>query len=238
MTSPIKSNYYQVRLRELTNDDGSNPKNRELLKVKSASAADPLYNYDGLPLSSQQTIANESIPTESTQRNLMNEVIFDVSPTVSESRSVNYADRAIQGPSGVVVYETTGNKRFSISARFVSRNYTEATLNFYATKLLRSWLIPQSLNGFGGRPPILRLNGYKNQFFNIPTVITSLNFSFPEDVDYIETDFAMVPIVQTVELELLEAHSSVVFNDFSGVSDPPVDEFNLGTFKAGILPGY
>ena len=244
MTQALKSSYYEVRLRQFRDDVGSTPSNRVLAATKGGRNSSQLddaavqYLRTGVSVESQQTIANESVPGETNSGNFLNEVIFNVTPEVSESRTIDYDNQGLQSPNGIVAYRTTGNRSFSITSRFVSRNYTEATLNYLSTNLLRSWTVPQSLGSLSGRPPILRLNGYGNQFYNIPTVISSLSFSFPEDVDYIETDVAMVPIIQSVTLELIESHTVLNIIQYSGVSDPPVDEFNLGLFRAGRLPGY
>jgi len=84
-------------------------------------------------------------------------------------------------------------------------------------------------------------------------VLTEFSLAYPEDVDYIETPHAMVPIVQTVDLTLIESHrvgiagrgaaaAKVTDDTITGASEADISgnggEFNLGQFKAGQLPGY
>lgn len=217
-------NHYQVKLTHFNNDLGRTPARRELQGQRSPediSAAD------------SQGVVEE--PT------LIDEVVFKISPTATEERSAEYVDEALPGPAGIVVYARTSNRRFSISGRFVSRNVDEALENFLYTRLLRAWLLPQNIKDKRfGKPPILRLNGYKNQFLNIPVVLSSLSINFPEDVDYIETGRAMVPIIQSVELSLIESHGSLTRSASVG-SDGSLkfsSEFNLEEFKEGKLRGY
>jgi hypothetical protein len=222
------SDFYQIQLRRFKTDIGASYGARPLTaKEKESKTAEERLKITGETF----TEANDF-------------VVFDVSPTVSESRSVDYVDQALPGPVGIVVYKMTGNRRFSISSRFVSRTGVEAKLNYDNTNLLRSWQIPHSADGKTGRPPILRLNGYKKQFYNIPVVLADMTINYPEDVDYIEVaDEAMVPIIQTVELTLIESHKSTAtridVESAEGVSEISFrSEFDLAAFKSGNLPGY
>lgn len=88
----------------------------------------------------------------------------------------------------------------------------------------------QSLGSlFEGTPEVLLLEGYGAQFRKIPVVITSLSFTFPSDVDYIEsTKGALVPILQDVSISLKEAREVT-----SGAAS--ISKFNLSKFKEGTL---
>ena len=105
-------------------------------------------------------------------------------------------------------------------------------------------LVPQSTDGKTGRPPIIRLNGYKKQFFNIPVVLSEMSVNYPEDVDYIETEKAMVPIIQNVDITLIESHRRLPRSERKNlgnqaeVSEDTANEFVLEQYKAGTLPGY
>lgn len=159
-------------------------------------------------------------------------VIFNVSPGISESRSAEYWDTGQPGPVGVTVYKITQNRRFSIGGQFLSRTITEADTNYGYVNILRSWMVPEQ--SFRGKPPIIRLNGYQKQFNNIPVVLAELSINYPDDVDYIEGTEAMVPILQKVDLTLIECHA-VTEKASKGGS---LGDFNLEEFKQGILPGY
>lgn len=233
------SDFYKIQLRQYSNDTGYSGGKRPL------NDSERVDNDEGVDTS--DITGEVFVPSDYALRT----VIFEVSPTVSESRAANYVDRAIPGPAGIIVYAKTENRRFTISARLVSRTLEEAKINYRNSNLLRSWLIPHSSrdDGKGGRPPIIRLNGYKQQFYNIPVVLTELSINFPEDVDYIEVpDVAMVPIIQTVEISLTESHrisaflsstvSDAVTTESSSVAASFRSEFNLSAFKEGRLPGY
>lgn len=232
------STYYTIRLQKFAADDGFTGGERDL-KVLSRRTK------DNLPVENRETSLNDT-GDDNLLREFEEGVILDVSPTISESRQANYVDKGLQGPQGVVVYQTTNNRRYSISARLVSRNIEEALKNFKNVNRLKSWMIPQDAAksaGKFGRPPILRLNGYKEQFSNIPVVIVNLTINYPEDVDYIDCSTAMVPIIQTVDFELLESHrvSSIRLSASEVSEDDGTtrgQEFDLNLFKIGQLPGY
>lgn len=229
------STYYTVRLRRFKSDVGLGGGDLNTLAQKTT---------ENLPVELREKVLNET-GSNNSLRIFQEEVIFDVSPTISESRSADYSDRGLPGPSGIVVFRVLGNRRYSVSARLVSRNWTEANKNFLNVSRLKSWMIPESSDKKGtfARPPILRLNGYRSQFSNIPVVLTNLTINYPEDVDYLEGEFAMVPIIQTIDFELLESHkinlirlSSSEVSEDDGESED--GEFDLDLFKQGILPAY
>jgi len=231
------SDYYQVRLSQFAKDKGSGA------SIAAGRVLAP-NNFVG-PMTPDQRKNNEN----ATERQKVVDggvVIFDASPTLAESRTAEYVDQALPGPVGIVVYKMTGNRRFTISAKFISRTIDEAELNYGYVNLLRSWMIPQSQSGASGegktgRPPILRLNGYKKQFNSIPTVLSEMSVNYPEDVDYIEVpDLAMVPIIQSVDVTLIESHKSTStrLSDDDAKSNTQKNEFNLKEFRKGILVGY
>jgi hypothetical protein len=78
-------------------------------------------------------------------------------------------------------------------------------------------------------PEVLLLEGYGGQFKHIPTVIRSLNISFPADVTYTQTSTGVwMPVIHDVALQLQEAREV-----FAGKGS--IGTFNLGKFKAGTL---
>lgn len=247
-------NFYEICLRRMKDDQGSTLNGRELRdgniqSFYNENLADGNLSDEVIDNTLENMGADSDIDHKSIGE-LIEQVVFDVSPTVSESRSSDYVDQPIPGPVGVVVYKATGNRRFQISAKFVSRNIPEAEKNYRYVNLLRSWLLPapDSENGvyLPTAPPILRLNGYKNQFFNIPVSVVDLSINYPEDVDYIETDLAMVPIVQSVDVTVIESRSILQQTDLSDGSVSEDDQksiydgsgFNITAFKQGKLPGF
>ena len=199
--------FYEIRLRRFRNDIGRTGSNRELSFVQEAREA------------------GQDIE-------LANEVKFVVTPNVTESRSAQYVNEGLPENAGIVVYAVTENRRFSISGKFLSRNIVEAENNYRQLSTLKSWMIPRNIGNDRARPPVLRLYGYKKQFQAIPVVVSDLNITYPEDVDYIETGLAMVPILQSVELTLVESHPTRVRTGGS------VEEFDLNRFRQGILEGF
>lgn len=77
-------------------------------------------------------------------RNFPNErVIFEVSPTVSEGRTVEYnAVNPIHMPGSIQVYKRTGSRTFSVGAKFISRNVSQASMNMQYLQQLRGWTMP------------------------------------------------------------------------------------------------
>lgn len=71
------------------------------------------------------------------------QVIFEVTPTLSESRTVDYSSvQPIHMPGGIQVYKSTGSRTFELAAHFISRNTKDALLNMQYVQILRSWTMP------------------------------------------------------------------------------------------------
>jgi len=89
------------------------------------------------------------------------QVIFEVTPTLSETRSVEYsAVQPIHMPGGIQVYKFTGSRTFELTVHFISRNTADALQNMQYLQTLRSWTMPffgQSSTDFGGTGKISAL---------------------------------------------------------------------------------
>lgn len=144
-------------------------------------------------------------------------VVFDATPEVQESGSVEYkATNLIHTPGAIMTYGFTNSREFSIgNAKLISRTPDEALNNMKKLQILRSWRMPyfgaQSSTSFGtlneeklGAPPeILYLYAYareldenKGNTFShtkltniqhVPVVLTQLTITYPSDIDYIPT---------------------------------------------------
>lgn len=240
------ADFYQITITRFVDDTGftdTDDPTRQLARLRSGGAA------NAAELEALETQLLE--PKKEFER-----VILHASPTMSESRTAEYVDQGLPGPVGIVVYTLTQNRRFNISAKFISTTVDMAKQNYKYVNLLRSWLIPRGhkqseSGGTGGqpdnsaktgRPPVLRLNGHLQQFFNIPVVLSELTINYPDDVDYIETDNAMVPIVQDVTMNFIEAHGregeSLGEDAKKAEADRLGATFDMKLFKEGNLSGY
>lgn len=71
------------------------------------------------------------------------QVVFDVTPTFSESRSAEYTPvTPVHMPGSMQVYKSTSSRQFEIGARLVSRNVADAVRNMEYLQKLRAWLMP------------------------------------------------------------------------------------------------
>ena len=71
------------------------------------------------------------------------QVVFDVTPAFSESRSAEYeALSPVHMPGAVQMYKRTNSRTFEITAHLISRNVGDAMQNMAYLQLLRAWLMP------------------------------------------------------------------------------------------------
>lgn len=95
-------------------------------------------------------MVNETQPVDSTYKvrlvsvlNPSDTVVFDVTPSFSEQRQVDYTPVIpVHMPGAIQVYKHTNSRTFSIGAHLVSRNSQQATLNMFYLQMLRSWTMP------------------------------------------------------------------------------------------------
>lgn len=125
----------------------------------------------------------------------VDEVIFDVMPEVVENRTVEYeAIAPPQHPTAFQKYKGTSSTQWTVQATLTCRNTDEATENLRIINVLRGWTMPffgqktASVypDKLGAPPPVLEFSGWRDQMVGpVQVVITSLNWNFPQDVDYI-----------------------------------------------------
>lgn len=216
----------------------------------------------------------------------INSVIFEVTPSFSESGSVEYsAVQPVHMPGSIQTYKYTHSRTFNITAHLISRNTADALRNIKYLQTLRSWRYPYfgnsgttsatqqpaapSLGQFNGNdaamariqnstsdasgellgapPEVLYLYAYStsnndkrgldsNNRVNIdrvPVVLSSLNITYPEDVDYLPINISPTqktepfPVKMDVQITLLEAHSPTEY-----------ERFNLAAYKTGNLTNF
>lgn len=200
-----------------------------------------------------------------------NIVVFDASPVVSESQTVQYDPLSIvHMPGNILAYKGTNSRTFSLSdVKLISRTPKEARKNLIRLNILRAWSKPyfgvpgkttdnytsvdpfevsavsQARNDFlsflGAPPDVLYLsayagdggnNNYQGNINSVSVVLTSLNHSYPNDVDYIpcaksqigEDNFGGTPFptIMTLTIELQEIHSPREYQNFS------IDDYRRG----------
>ncbi len=185
------------------------------------------------------------------------QVEFQVMPEVVESRTVEYeAIAPPQFPSAFQKYKGTSSTQWTINATFTCRTTDEATRNLEYLNILRGWTVPffgtKTLEQFpqklGAPPPVLTFSGWRAQMVGpVQVVITSLNWNFPQDVDYIPAkefkpvagnprNFAFTgrlipfPTVIKIAIQLVESFSTEQMNGFS------VADFRAGQFADAFKP--
>ena len=186
-------------------------------------------------------------------------------PDVTESRTVEYeAVQPPQSPGAFQKYKGTASVQWNVNATLTCRTTAEATKNLEYLNRLRGWTMPYFGENtrlsypqkLGAPPPVLMLTGFREQMIGpVPVVITSLNWNFPQDVDYIPAEGAEVfdsanpdvtsstgklipfPTVMKVSIQLVESFSTDEFNGFS-LADFRVGQMNKAwTSRAGTRIG-
>jgi hypothetical protein len=201
-------------------------------------------------LASEGVGAAEDLEYLVTLRNPIDDmtVVFYVLPDITENRSVEYEPIApAQFPGAFQKYKGTPAVTWQMTAKFISRTTDEATMNLRNLNLLRTWTMPYfgqntARDGFfkdrlGGPPPVLQFKGLRKGMIGpVPVVITSVNWSFPQAVDYIPA-FALdatgatpanvpFPAVMDVTVNLTESFSTEQFN-----------QFDIGSYYQGDMVG-
>lgn len=128
-----------------------------------------------------------------------NGMVWTITPTISEQRSVNYeTESPVHTNSSYNNYKNTSNTAFTISGEFYANTATEAMYLLACMHFIRSVSLMDfgrqaavsqnpDLAVVGAPPPILLLSGYGRYMYNdIPVILKSYNFVYSNDVDYIQ----------------------------------------------------
>lgn len=154
-------------------------------------------------------------------------VVFYASPELEESGSTIYISLDdIRAPASIMVWMGSPSRTFTINSKLISRTQKEAQESVRQKNLLQAWRMPQGSGvGISSVPEIISLTGYGNQFKYIPTIVQSLNISYPTDVDYIDSGNGyFVPIVWPISVTLKEFHTQ-----------PDMAAFDYEAYKSGEL---
>jgi hypothetical protein len=165
-------------------------------------------------------------------------VIFNVSPTIDESRSATYENMApVHHPGTIQIYKSTQARSFNVSVKLISRTSAEASQNIEYINLIRSWVMPYYGQGtanssmkdrLGAPPDILNFSVYGDRNISgVPVVLTSYHWVYPDNVDYIPTeDGVPFPTIIDVTLALIESYSP---KEYTG--------FDITKYKSGDMVG-
>lgn len=170
-----------------------------------------------------------------------NEIIFVVMPEVTETRSVSYeAVPIVQGPGAFQKYKGTESVVWQVSATFISRTTSEATERYRDLNVLRGRTMPfygentgKEFEGkLGAPPPVLRFFGMRGLIGEVPVVMTSVNWNWPKDVDYIPTSFPgtdgnAIPFPAVINIQ---------FNLVESFSTGQINRFSLAQYRQGNMP--
>lgn len=164
-----------------------------------------------------------------------NSVVFDITPEISESASASFEELSqMRSPSGILIYQGSPGRTYSISGKLFSRTQQEASRTYRDLYLLRSWRKPEQIGDadFGiNAPSVIKMSGYNGVFRNIPVVMTSLGFEWSSDTDYVTAgNGANLPILLNFSISLKEAQA---VEDFKGVNT-----FDITRFREGVLDGW
>ena len=184
-------------------------------------------------------------------------VLFRIMPEVTEQRAVEYeAVAPPQHPGAFQKYKGTSSVQWSVTATLTCATTAEATENLRILNVLRGWTMPffgqrtgeQFPTKLGAPPPVLKFSGFRKQMIGpVPVVLTSCQWQFPRDVDYIPAEeftalnsvgsvvartgqMVPFPTVMTVSLQLVESYSTEQFNGFS------LMDFRVGQTEAAFRP--
>lgn len=179
-----------------------------------------------------------------------NLVVFNTMPVIYETNTASYETLS---PAHMVgdfhVFSKSPSRSFEVNdLKIISRNQQEARDNLKRLYLMRSWtksyfgsttgseeISKELMNWLGSPPEVLYFSCY-GYFKKIPVVLESMSFTFPNDCDYIPTasdgendDLGGIPfpLISTLSFKLLEQHSAAEY-----------EQFNLGSFRNGILPSF
>lgn len=178
-------------------------------------------------------------------------VVFEASATLSESRTSTWDGYQITHlPTALLSYRYTSSRKFGIQGKFVSRTPEEASVNANYLDLIRAWILPD-FGGTGATPATCYLSAYGNgNIQNLPVIIETYSWTFPEDVDYIYTGNRPMPVVGMLNIDLQEIYSALEVTNqdwkmhFDGGTSLQINSTNIlsttppfSSITAGIMAG-
>lgn len=136
------------------------------------------------------------------------QVIFDVTPSFTESRAVDYAPvTPVHMPGSIQVYKNSKSRTFTIGAKFISRTVDEATQNMIYLQTLRGWTLPY----FGASSTLSDTNHANRQAYNNSNTNDNLNAAGPRVLTPAERARRARDAVAANGVELLGAPPDVLY---------------------------
>ena len=193
-----------------------------------------------------------TLTQEPAYADVKNQVVLDVMPTISESKSATYQPfNPNQHPGEILKYTGSQSRSWSIEAKLISRDISEADDNLDTVNLIRSWVLPFYGEGtaedsntreyLGAPPPIITLSAYGPQMIGpVKCVVENYHVTWPNDVDYIPTSSgAPFPVIVTVSISLKESWSPAEYSSFDLLSyrfGSMTNAFNTGRISNPTPP--
>jgi hypothetical protein len=163
-------------------------------------------------------------------------LVFPYTPTLQVGHATNYGTyditHTIYQPQ---YYVSTANPTISITANFTANDRKEARHTAAAIQFLKACTKSDFGEGSpttaGTPPPILSLWAYAGTTLHAkstPVVVRSINYTMPEDVNYVECEYGVIPTMMLIAVELsVQMSPRTVRKDF-----------NINSYaKGGLLGG-
>lgn len=179
-----------------------------------------------------------------TSKQTGDQIVFKVTPTIDESRSANYEHISpVHHPGTIQVYKNTEARQFNIGVKLIARTSAEASDNIKYLNWIRSWVMPYYGQGtadssesdrLGAPPDILMFDVYGDKnISNVPVVLTSYHWVYPDTCDYIPTDDGIpFPTIMDISLSLIESYSPEEYSSFNIVEYKDGNMLGAYTFSS------
>ena len=159
-------------------------------------------------------------------------ILFPYTPQISFDTQASYGNvNPLHSNYTQYFYKNSSVSAIQINGRFTVQDEKDGAVWLATQHLLRALVKMRfgSDKNAGSPPPVCRLEGYGDyQLRNVPVVVTSFKFDFPDTVDYIQIkgDFknSLVPVSSVLSLSLIPMYSRREIQNYS------VDKFLSGEF--------
>lgn len=161
-------------------------------------------------------------------------VLFPYSPQIQHVQQVNWSPQNLTHTNyQPQVFINSANPKININdAKFTATTtadaeYLLAVLFFFKLVTKMNFGTKDAMRGTP--PPVLELSGYgQSQYKNVPVVIASINYSYPNDIDYVtvkpafsssDTQEESVPAVMSLSIDLMVQYNIKNIRDEFSLAD-------------------